>query len=67
MALGIQLAMRMRHVFLLWPVPLYKMLLHYLLKSTVLEKIVIEGTRCVLIFSTTYLNHFLILKELREV
>jgi len=53
--------------YFLWPVPLYKMFLHYLLKSTILEKTVIEIERCVLIFSTTYLNHFLILKELREV
>ena len=34
-ALGIQHAMRMRHIVFLWPAPLYNIFLHYLIQGTI--------------------------------
>jgi hypothetical protein len=51
-ALGIQHAMRMRHIFML-PAPLYKIFPHYLINDTIFEK-VNEHKMCVLIFATSF-------------
>jgi hypothetical protein len=60
-ALGIQHAMRMRHIVHLCPYQHYKISPHYLINGTILEekKKVIEHKICVLIFCTTFiLKHF---------
>ena len=48
-ALGIKHAMRMRHVFHLWPALLYSILPHYLINDTILEE-KLSNIKCVLIY-----------------
>jgi hypothetical protein len=52
-ALGIQHAMRTRHI-VMSPAPLYNIFPHYLINGTILEKKVTEHKMRVLIFSTTF-------------
>jgi len=55
-ALGIQHAMRMRHI-VMWPVRLYSTIQHYLINGTFSEKKkkdVNEYKMCILIFSATF-------------
>ena len=53
-ALGNQHAMHNLHTAM-WPAWLYIIFPHYLIKSTILKKTVIEHKMCVLIFSTAFL------------
>jgi len=53
-ALGIQHAMRMRHIIYLWPARLYKIFPHYLINGMINENEVIEYKMRVLILSTTF-------------
>jgi len=45
-ALGIQHAMRMRHVVIFSPAPLYNIFPHYLIKGTIFGKTLLN-TKCV--------------------
>ena len=54
-ALGIQHAMRMRHIIYLWPARLHNIFPRYLINGTIIEKKkVTEHKMCVLILSTTF-------------
>ena len=50
----------------LWPVRLYNIFPHYLIKGTIFEKKVMEFKMCVLIFSTKFVWTFLILRTERD-
>jgi len=61
-ALAIQHAMRMRHI-VMWPVWLYSIFPHYLIKGTIFDKKkkqLCDYKTCALICSTTFLLKFLI-------
>jgi hypothetical protein len=45
----------------LWPAPLYHIFPHYFINDTIFEKKFLK-TKCVLIFSTTFVETFLILR-----
>jgi hypothetical protein len=64
-ALGIQHAMRMRHIVHLWPSPLYNISPHYLINGTIFEKKKRSpNTKCVFLFSLQILSEtFLILRR----
>jgi len=53
-ALGIQHAMRMRHIIYPWPARLNNIFPHYLINGMIIEKKVIERKMCVLILPTTF-------------
>ena len=64
-ARGIQHALRTRHVFDMWPAPLYSIFPHYLIKGTIFEKNkVTEHKTCVFWFSLRLLSEtFFILRR----
>jgi len=53
--LGIQRAMRMRHIIILWPVRLYNICPHYLINGTIFEK-QLPNVKCVFGFSLQTLS-----------
>jgi hypothetical protein len=65
-ALGIQYAMRMHHIFHLWPAPLCSMFPHYLANGTIFEKKIAEHKMCVLVLSTNFVRHISHSKKIWE-
>ena len=63
-ALGIHHALRMCHIAICCPVPLYNIFPHYLIKSTILG-IKLLNTKCVLIFCTILSATFLTLTTIK--
>ena len=59
--------MRMRRIVDLWPVRLYHIFPHYLIKGTIYEKNIIEHKMCFDFLYNFYLKYFSFWEELSEI